>query len=37
MLLFCFYLTLIGAVYGVFLSFDLFLFFVFYELVIVPK
>jgi len=34
---FCFYLTLIGAVYGVFLSFDLFLFFVFYELVIVPK
>lgn len=34
---FCFYLTLIGAVYGVFLSFDLFLFFVFYELAIVPK
>ena len=34
---FCFYLALIGAVYGVFLSFDLFLFFVFYELVIVPK
>jgi NADH-quinone oxidoreductase subunit M len=34
---FCLYLTLIGAVYGVFLSFDLFLFFVFYELVIVPK
>jgi NADH-quinone oxidoreductase subunit M len=34
---FCFYLALIGAVYGVFLSFDLFLLFVFYELVIVPK
>src|SRR3954468_23370604 len=34
---FCFYLVLIGAVYGVFLSFDLFLFFVFYELAIVPK
>lgn len=34
---FCFYLTLIGAVYGVFLSFDLFLLFVFYELAIVPK
>lgn len=34
---FAFYLTLIGAVYGVFLSFDLFLFFVFYELAIIPK
>lgn len=34
---FVFYLWLIGAVYGVFLSFDLFLFFVFYELAIVPK
>jgi NADH-quinone oxidoreductase subunit M len=31
------YLVLIGAVYGVFLSFDLFLFFVFYELAIIPK
>ncbi|HUY80592.1 MAG TPA: NADH-quinone oxidoreductase subunit M [Acidobacteriaceae bacterium] len=34
---FALYLVLIGAVYGVFLSFDLFLFFVFYELVIIPK
>ncbi len=34
---FVFYLTLIGAVYGVFLSFDLFLFLVFYELAIIPK
>lgn len=34
---FAFYLTLIGATYGVFLSFDLLLFFVFYELVIIPK
>jgi len=34
---FAFYLALIGAVYGVFLSFDLFLLFVFYELAIVPK
>lgn len=34
---FALYLTLIGAVYGVFLSFDLFLFFVFYELAIIPK
>ncbi|HEU0010072.1 MAG TPA: hypothetical protein VFT34_09685 [Verrucomicrobiae bacterium] len=33
---FAFYLALIGAVYGVFLSFDLFLLFVFYELAIVP-
>jgi NADH-quinone oxidoreductase subunit M len=34
---FAFYLTMIGATYGVFLSFDLFLLFVFYELVIIPK
>jgi NADH-quinone oxidoreductase subunit M len=34
---FAFYLLLIGAVYGVFLSYDLFLLFVFYEIVIVPK
>ena len=34
---FALYLVLIGAVYGVFLSFDLFLLFAFYELVIVPK
>ena len=34
---FAFYLVLIGAVYGVFLSFDLFLFFVFYEIAIIPK
>jgi NADH-quinone oxidoreductase subunit M len=34
---FALYLTLIGAVYGVFLSFDLFLLFVFYELAIIPK
>jgi NADH-quinone oxidoreductase subunit M len=34
---FAFYLLLIGAVYGVFLSSDLFLLFVFYELVIIPK
>ncbi|HVV00619.1 MAG TPA: NADH-quinone oxidoreductase subunit M [Verrucomicrobiae bacterium] len=34
---FAFYLTLIGGVYGVFLSFDLMLLFVFYELAIVPK
>jgi NADH-quinone oxidoreductase subunit M len=34
---FAFYLALIGGVYGVFLSFDLFLFFVFYELAIIPK
>lgn len=34
---FAFYLVLIGGVYGVFLSFDLFLLFVFYELAIVPK
>ncbi len=34
---FAFYLTLIGGVYGVFLSFDVFLLFVFYELAIIPK
>ncbi|MFO1461571.1 MAG: NADH-quinone oxidoreductase subunit M [Verrucomicrobiota bacterium] len=34
---FSLYLTLIGAVYGVFLSWDLLLFFVFYELAIIPK
>ncbi len=34
---FAFYLALIGAVYGVFLSFDLLLLFVFYEIAIVPK
>ncbi len=34
---FAWYLMLIGAVYGVFLSFDLFLLFVFYELAIIPK
>jgi len=34
---FTFYLTLIGGVYGVFLSFDLFLLFVFYEIAIIPK
>lgn len=34
---FALFLTLIGAVYGVFLSLDLFLFFVFYELAIIPK
>jgi NADH-quinone oxidoreductase subunit M len=34
---FAFYLALIGGVYGVFLSGDLFLFFVFYEIAIVPK
>src|SRR5437763_10978301 len=32
-----FYLALIGGVYGVFISFDLFLLFVFYELAIIPK
>src|SRR4030095_3497036 len=31
------YLMLIGAVYGVFLSFDLLLLFAFYEIAIVPK
>jgi NADH-quinone oxidoreductase subunit M len=34
---FALYLVLIGGVYGVFLSFDLFLLFVFYELAIIPK
>jgi NADH-quinone oxidoreductase subunit M len=34
---FALYLALIGGVYGVFLSFDLFLLFVFYELAIIPK
>lgn len=34
---FAFYLVLIGGVYGVFLSFDFFLLFVFYEIAIIPK
>src|SRR3984893_16795037 len=34
---FAFYLALIGVVYGVFLSFDLLLLFVFYEIAIIPK
>ncbi len=34
---FAFYLALIGGVYGVFLSFDVLLLFVFYELTIIPK
>jgi NADH-quinone oxidoreductase subunit M len=34
---FAFFLALIGGVYGVFLSADLFLLFVFYEIAIVPK
>src|SRR6202522_1362657 len=34
---FAFFLALIGGVYGFFLSFDLFLLFVFYEIAIVPK
>jgi NADH-quinone oxidoreductase subunit M len=34
---FAFYLALIGGVYGVFLSFDLFLLIVFYEIAIIPK
>jgi NADH-quinone oxidoreductase subunit M len=34
---FALYLMLIAGVYGVFLSFDLFQFFAFYELAIVPK
>ncbi len=34
---FAFYLALIGGVYGVFLSFDAFLLFVFYEIAIIPK
>src|SRR5512146_283160 len=34
---FALYLALLAGVYGVFLSFDLFLLFVFYELAIIPK
>lgn len=34
---FALYLVLIGGVYGVFLSFDLFLLFFFYEVAIIPK
>ncbi len=34
---FALYLALIGGVYGVFLSFDVFLLFVFYEIAIIPK
>ncbi|MBX3733237.1 MAG: NADH-quinone oxidoreductase subunit M [Verrucomicrobiae bacterium] len=34
---FALYLVLVGAVHGVFLSWDLLLFFVFYELAIIPK
>jgi NADH-quinone oxidoreductase subunit M len=34
---FAFYLALIGGVYGVFLSFDVLLLFMFYELTIIPK
>ncbi len=34
---FAFYLLLIGSVYGVFLASDVFLLFVFYEIVIIPK
>src|SRR5438034_9625139 len=34
---FAFYLALIGGVYGVFLSFDVFLLFVFYEIAIITK
>jgi len=34
---FAFYLALLGGVYGVFLSVDLFLLFVFYEMAIIPK
>ena len=34
---FAFFFALIGGVYGVFLSFDLFLLFVFYEIAIIPK
>ncbi|MBT9329870.1 complex I subunit 4 family protein [Paracidobacterium acidisoli] len=34
---FALYLALIGGVYGVFLSFDLFLLFIFYEIAIIPK
>tara|TARA_B100001123_G_scaffold300153_1_gene334888 strand:+ start:320 stop:1819 length:1500 start_codon:yes stop_codon:yes gene_type:complete len=34
---YAYFLTLIGGVYGVFLSLDLFLLFVFYEIAVVPK
>jgi NADH-quinone oxidoreductase subunit M len=34
---FAFYFVLVGGVFGVFLSFDFFLLFVFYEIAIVPK
>src|SRR4051812_638809 len=34
---FAFYFLLLGGVFGVFLSFDLFLLFVFYEIAIIPK
>lgn len=34
---FALYLLLVGGVYGVFMSFDLFLFMVFYEIAIIPK
>ena len=34
---FAFYLALIGGVYGVFLSFDFLLLFIFYEIAIIPK
>lgn len=34
---FAYFLTLVGGVYGVFLSADAFVFFVFYEIAIVPK
>jgi NADH-quinone oxidoreductase subunit M len=34
---FALYFALVGGVYGVFLSFDLFLLFVFYEIAIIPK
>jgi NADH-quinone oxidoreductase subunit M len=34
---FALYLALIGGVFGVFLSFDLFLLFIFYEVAIIPK
>lgn len=34
---FAFYMVLIGGVYGVFISFDVFLLFVFYEIAIIPK
>ena len=34
---FALYFALVGGVYGVFLSFDLFLLFVFYEIAVIPK